>query len=440
MKRIFYFLISLAIMACTDDDTFSTSSGLTLDFSVDTLKMDTVFCNTPSSTYSFWVYNHHDDGLRLQTIRLKRGNQTGYRVNVDGTYLDNSNGSQVHDIEIRRKDSILVFVELTPSETYQSLPVELEDDLLFSLESGVEQKVCLHAYAWDALKWYSPVIAKDSLIELDKPLVVYGDMVVNEGARLSIKNTTIYFHDDAGLSVYGDLETDNCVFRGDRLDKMFSYLPYDRISGQWKGLHFYETSKNNSLNNTNIRNSVNGIVCDSSAIDSTQYRLWMGQCIVHNCEGYGVQTTNSKVHIENCQISNTLGDCLNINGGMAEVIYCTLAQFYPFSADRGAALRFSNGNPLLSLEGEGLIITGYADDVLMGDMSDSSNAFDYHFSNSLIRTPSIDDTAHFNDIIWESANDSIQGKAHFILIDEDNLKYDFHLDSKSPAVGLGCYR
>ena len=78
--------------------------------------------------------------------------------------------------------------------------------------------------------------------------------------------------------------------------------------------------------------------------------------------------------------------------------------------------------------------------MLIGEQATDGTAFNYTFANSLLRTPKIDDTAHFNDIIWESPNDEIQGKAHFIKIDEDNLDYDFHLDALSTAAGLGCYR
>ena len=91
----------------------------------------------------------------MDRIRLRRGNQTGYRVNVDGIYLDNANGSQTSDVEIRRNDSILVFVELTPGETGQQDPVLLEDDLLFTLESGVEQKVCLQAWVLCSLNLFN---------------------------------------------------------------------------------------------------------------------------------------------------------------------------------------------------------------------------------------------------------------------------------------------
>ena len=146
MKRILYLLLIIVCAACENDDSFSTSTGLKLSFSVDTLKMDTTFSNVPTSTYAFWVHNKNDAGLKLQTVRLKRGNQTGFRVNVDGVYLDNSNGSQTSNVEIRRKDSILVFVELTAAMTQQQAPKLVEDDLLFCLESGREQQVNLRAW------------------------------------------------------------------------------------------------------------------------------------------------------------------------------------------------------------------------------------------------------------------------------------------------------
>lgn len=445
MKRIFYLLtIFMVLVACEDDDSFSVSTGLRLEFSADTLAMDTVFSRTPSSTYSFWVHNRHDDGVRISTVKLRRGNQSGFRVNVDGVYLDNSNGSQTSDVEIRKNDSILVFVELTATETRKVEPQLVEDDLQFFLESGAEQKVCLQAWAWDAQKLYSPEITKDSVIESDVPVVVYGEMTVNKGVTLTVRNTTLYFHDKAGLYVYGTLKTENCTLRGDRLDYMFSYLPYDRVSGQWGAVHFYETSTDNHLVSTEIRNANYGIICDSAALDTDRYRLQMEHCVVHNCVSVGVKAVNAHVRLDHCQVTNVGGDCLSIIGGVAEVNYCTLAQFYPFSANRGAALHFVNYKGTtdipLQLFCMGSILTGYEDDVVMGDTREDSDAlFDYSFEDCLLRTPKVEDDEGFENVIWETPKDSIQGTKHFVKIDEDNLIYDFHLDSLSTAKGLGCY-
>jgi len=333
-------------------------------------------------------------------------------------------------------------MELTANETRQPTPTLVEDDLVFTLESGSEQKVCLRAWSWDAMKLYDPEITKDSVIETDIPIVIYGDLKVGKDATLTLRNTTLYFHDGSGIEVAGQLVTENCLMRGDRLDRMFPYLPYDRVCGQWKGIRFLESSTGNTMTRTEIRNPQDGIICDSAAIDTTQYRLLMQGCIVHNCQGVGVQSTNSYIRLEDCQLTNTLGNSLYILGGKAEVSYCTLGQFFPFSADRGFALYFTNEpTSLIDMICEGTIVTGYDKDVVKGHVSNEKLSFDYHFKNCLLRTFAEDaDSTRFQQIIWETSEDSIQGKDHFVKIDEDNLKYDFHLDSLSTAKGLGCYR
>ena len=443
MKRIFYFLMILLWVACENDDSFSTSTGLRLTFSVDTLHMDTIFSRIPSTTYAFWVHNFNDDGIRISTVKLKRGNQSGYRVNVDGVYLDNSNGSQTNNLEIRRKDSLLVFVELTAPETRQKEPLLVEDDLLFALESGTEQKVCLRAWSWDAQRIYDMQIKNDTVIESDKPLIIYGTLQVNKGVKLTLRNTDLYFHDGAGMNVDGQLETDHVTMRGDRLDNMFDYLPYDRVSDQWEGLRFTSTSTGNVLRYTEIRNADEALVCDSAELDFTDCRLEMEHCIVHNSSRTGVKLVCSYALLDHCQLTNAGGDCLAVYGGEAHIRNCTIAQFYPFSADRGAALLFTNrwgsSSIPLVITCTGTIVTGYEDDVVMGEDMSEGTAFDYDFDNCLLRTPLVDDAQRFTRIIWETPEDEIQGKQHFVMIDEDNLDYDFHLDENSPAKGKGCY-
>lgn len=447
IRRLFLFLAIMAAVACEDDDTFTTSTSARLTMGVDSVKMDTVFSSIGSRTYDFWVYNNADDGIRLKSVRLKQGNQTGFRVNVDGTYLDNSMGSIVSDLEVRKNDSIRVFVELTAPENGQLEPQLIEDELIFKLESGVEQRVVLQGHAWDAIFMRDVVVKSDSLIESQRPVVVYGGLRVDSAVTLTIRNTTMYFHDGKGIEVYGRLVTDSVVMRGDRLDYMFDYLPYDRVSGQWGqtgGVVIRSSSKNNILRATEIRNAGKfGIVCDSAAFDDQVYRLDMERCVVHNCAGAGVVSFNANIRLYQCLVSNMKGDCVQVVGGLADIRRCTLAQFYPFAGGRGAALRFHNKMPLYGLLCDSSIVTGYEDDVVMGEQTDTVNVFAYMFHNSLLRTPKVEpndsDSITFVNILWETPKDSIQGKMHFKLVDEENLKYDFHLDSVSTAQGWGCY-
>jgi hypothetical protein len=214
--------------------------------------------------------------------------------------------------------------------------------------------------------------------------------------------------------------------RGDRLDHMFSYLPYDRVKGQWQGIRLMKMSLGNEMENCEIRNTMDAILCDSASLS-------MKNCIVHNCEGYGVKGSNSDIEIDYCQITNCLSDCLLADGGIVHVNHSTLAQFYPFSANRGAALRFDTGKRGVSISCENTLATGYAADVVFGDVQDSTLVYQYSFKNCLLRTDSINNPDYLKDIIWETPKDSIEGKKHFKTIDEDKFYYDFTIDSISPA-------
>lgn len=435
------FVVAL-ICSCSDDDSFTLSQANRLSFSTDTVALDTVFSNVPTATKTFWVFNHSGDGIRCVNVRLERGNQTGFRVNVDGTYLGESSGFQTSNVEIRNKDSIRVFVELTSPLNYSDAPVSWQDNLLFTLESGVVQKVVLSAYTWDATFINNLHVKTDQTLHSTKPVVVYGGITVDSAATLTISaGTTLYFHNDAGINVYGRLlcqgtPEENVIMRGDRIDNMFDYLPYDNVSGQWQGIRIRESSYGNVFAYTDIHSTYDGVVIDSCDIEKSS--LEMNACSVHNCQGYGILANHCKMTLANCQLTNTLGDCLHVIGGDVKVSSCTLAQFYPFDSNRGVALRFSSGSGLRGFECLNSLVTGYADDELMGEMGDSTIQFNYAFSHCVLRTPVVTtaDSVYFDHVVFENPKDTTgTGSRHFRLFDTDNLRYDFRLDSASVAIG-----
>lgn len=436
-------LAALSLCACSDDDSFTTDSSHRLTFSADTIRMDTVFSTVPSSVQSFWAFNHSGDGLRCTSVRLENGNQVGFRVNVDGIYLSQASGYQTSDIEVRKGDSIRVFVELTSPLSYSDGPKQIEDNLIFTLESGVEQRVNLSAFSWDANFLRNVTVHGDTTLSSAKPIVVYGGLTVAEGATLTLPaGTTLYFHSDAALHVYGRLicqgtASEGVVLRGDRLDHMFDYLPYDNMSGQWQGVHLYSSSYDNSLEHTDIHGAFNGLVADSS--DVARLKLDISNSTIHNCQGAGLKTTYSMMRIYNCQISNTLDNCVDINGGIIDMNNCTLAQFYPFDSNRGAALNFTSVDyPVWSFVCANTLITGYSDDEFFCQRAEGYEQYmNFDFSNCIIRTPKIEtaDTAYFHNVVFEDATDTTQvAKRHFKKIDEENQRYDFRLDSLSTAI------
>ena len=437
----------IGITACSDED-FSSSPALSLTFSTDTVKFDTIFSKVPTSTRTMWVYNRSGKDLRCTNVRLLNGNQTGYRVNVDGVYLSPAAGYQMQDVEIRNKDSLRVFVELTSPKTGKLEPQELSDKLLFTLESGNTQELVLDAFSWDAEEVNNLVVSSDMTLESTSPLLVNGMIIVEEGATLTIPaGQTIYFSSNAGIEVNGTLRVEgtaeeNVTLRGSRLDNMFDYLPYDLISGQWKGIHLKASSYDNYIGYADIHSTMDGIVCDES--DLSKLKLDIENSIVHNCQGYGIKAISSSVKIENCQITNTLNDCVAFFGGNGYVGNSTLAQFYPFDSKRGAALRFTNffeekTLPLHNLNCVNSIVTGYAEDVIMGETNESETVFSYSFANCILRTPEVKDeksASFFTDIIWEEPEDTVYGgDKNFKLVDIDTQHYDFHLSDKSKAIG-----
>ena len=427
--EILTMLVALLLTACSDNDSFSTSKGNLLSIPMDTLKMDTIFSAIPSSTYSFWINNHSGDGIRIATARLERGSQSGFRVNVDGTFLN----PVATDFEVRKGDSIRVFVEVTTRATNVLDPQLVEDNLLLTLESGVTQRINLRTWSWDATLLGSLLIDRDTVIESTRPIIVADSIVVASGAHLTIRNSQLYFHDGASLRVHGELHAEQCLFRGDRLDHMFDYLPYDRVSGQWQGIVLEGPDAHHSFTDCHVRNATVAVSCDSTSLS-------LLRCNVHNSKGHGLTARNSTLDINYCQLTNTLGDCLHIEGGTTTVAHTTLAQFYPFTAPRGAAIRFVSSNVDLNLSCSTTLITGYEADVVMGQQFDTLHAFDYRFADCILRTDSVDDSLHFERIRWEMPTDSVQGKQHFRTIDEDNLYYDFTIDSISTALplGIGC--
>lgn len=423
IKRLFFFLIAaLALLtACSDNDSFTTDRSHRLTFTTDTVRLDTLFATVPSATYTFWVHNQSGDGLRLRSVRLERSGQSGFRANVDGTFLN----PVVNNLEIRKGDSIRVFVEVTAFENQSPDPQLVEDNLLFTLESGVEQRVNLRTYSWNAELWQTLDVTEDMTIESSKPIVVYGGINVAENAMLTIKNTELYFHDGAGITVSGGLVVEKSLLRGDRLDHMFDYLPYDRVSGQWQGITVKPHAVSCILQDSELRNAMDGIVADTTTV------ILSGSTI-HNCNGSGLWAHDCVVDIQYSTLSNTLKDCVTLLGCQSTIDHVTLAQFYPFYANRGAALRFAPSEQAFKLACYNTLVTGYDDDVLMGEVEENS---EYLFENCLLRTPEPDATKQqfFKDILWEKKDDDIQGKKHFVLFDEDNLIYDFRLKEESPA-------
>lgn len=436
----------LCFPSCDDTESFTTDRGALLAFSTDTIQFDTVISTVGSSTRQMKIYNLNEKGVRIASVRLKKASDTPFRVNVDGTYLEAENGARAFDFEVRGKDSIHVFAEVTMPERKQDAPFSICDTLIFMLESGVEQGVILAATGQDAYIWRGQVIERDTTLQAGRPVVVYDSLSVREGVTLTLNaGVQLYFHEGANLWVHGRLLAEGTaaqpvVLRGDRTDRMFDYLPYDNTPSRWGGVRFFPASMNNKLNHVDIHSASYGITCDSSLVDDV--KLTLENSILHNIGGEGLGLYHCKSYVANTQISNTLGNCVSVLGGWTEFVHCTLAQFYPWDAARGDALYLADKwlqmpYPLLHAHFLNCVITGYASDVIIGNLDDEAQTADYFFGNCVLRTVTSDDEKRFVHIVYDADEKDGGQQRNFRRFDTDNYLYDFRLDTTSVARNAG---
>ena len=95
----------ISISSCRKDFSTIPSFGK-LEFSKDTVFLDTVFTNIGSATYNLKVYNRGNKAITIPKISLENGTSSNYRLNVDGIP-----GKEFFNIDILAKDSIFIFVE-----------------------------------------------------------------------------------------------------------------------------------------------------------------------------------------------------------------------------------------------------------------------------------------------------------------------------------------
>lgn len=444
-RNIYMFYAALLVFmlsaACSDlDDDFSSSTSDLLTLPADTLNMDTLISQEGSRTYSFSLYNRNSKGIVITSVYTAGGANSAYRINVDGSFI---NEGYAQEIKVRSKDSIKVWVEVTPPATGESTPQSVSETLYFVLQSNVRQQIYLNAWGQDVVTLKNVTLTKDTLFSSSIPYHVYGNLTVEEGATLTLApGTVFYFHNDANLVVRGCVKAlgergHEIVFRGDRLDYMFTNQPYDLIPGRWGGIDIQSSSYENQFAYCDIHGGDYGIKCDSASLDREKLRV--ENSVLHNVQGDGLNVSSSRIFVGNSQITNAGGNCVTLYGGQNEFVHCTIANFYPFTGKTGKSLYFYNTKgglayPLVKADFMNCIITGSSDDEIFGTfMDDETVPNEYLFKNCLLNTDSVSDS-HFEQIKWDRPSKKTWGKGHFRKFDLDRLTFDFHLDSLSSAI------
>ena len=433
MKNIVLILMTMFLLVSCDDD-FATGSDAQPVASTDTLHLGTLLADNSSPTYQLKLYNPNSKELKLTSIVLRNAPASGFRMNVDG--MNGTSFANSDLLRISSGDSLFMFVEATFPQ--KGLGTQRHLDYIDVLCNGKTTTIVLDAVSKDVRRLQGYTVTTNEVWDKSGEIQIYDSLVIAEGVVLTLTDsTTLYLHDKANIIVYGSLKAQGTItrpvtIRGDRTDNMFDNLPYDNLPSQWGSLYMRRQSRGNSFEYANIRGMSDGIWVESEA-DFTN-------CRIKNSDGNLITAVDARTRFENCELSNAAGSLLDIVGGESAVVHCTLANYNFAASITQEALRLSNRDtlnnvsvPLLQCDFVNTIIWGrkFCPDICLDyhrpEQGDS--IFNYRFDHCLIHADGTDDE-QFVGTLWNT-------EPGFLLIDDKNYTYDFHLTEESAAKGAG---
>jgi len=436
MKHLVYYILTVVFMlgmlsGCIEDGVTASPSSQPV-FSVDTLKLGTLFTGEGSPTYSFKIFNRNNKALNISRLAMRDDPDGLFRLNVDGMA-----GREFGDVEIRAKDSIFVFVEVTLPDMGMNRPLPYERHLDVAV-NGVTSTLVMTATGVDATRLNKHVFKADASLDAERPYIVYDTMVVSEGVTLTLEaGTKLHFHDGAALRVDGTLLANgtpgaNIEMTGDRWGNVVGRVDYEIMSGQWEGVYFTPSSRGNRMEYTSVRNTMWGVIVDSVPYDDGVPSLYMLNCQLRNSKDYALLSSFSSIEALGCELADAASGVVALQGGTARIVNCTIANYYLFSVLGGAALQLYHVMPdepaegvelpLLEATVDNCIIYGNGAVLSHGDLAGSAVTM----RRCLLGCEGSDDD-NFVECLWNV--DPLYGTVR------EDYHFDYRLQPESPAIG-----
>ena len=459
MKKLFLPLLLITILFACKKDVLESNQSATLHFSNDTIIFDTAFHSIGTPTQTLTIYNRNNFTV-LTDISLNLISGGSFRMNVDGVAGNNHNA-----IEIPAKDSIFIFLEITPNQN-SSNDFLLTSNIEFTTGTK-KQDVKLVSPGRNAnfhlphdnifptddgevnYGYYS--IKDDEIWTNDLPHVVYGYVVIEPNATLTIKEgTQIYFHDNSGMFVGNPLLIDEngvpptnngtliidgslgneVIIRGDRLDSWYENTP-----GLWNGIHFVQGSVENEIDYAIISNGTTAIRVDSFVENQT---ATINNTIIENMSSIGILGQGANIQASNTIIRKCGQYTVACNiGGTYNFTHCTFANYWDFNNRSTPSILLNNyyegADGIIYVRN--LLAANFTNCIIDGSLSTEvsfqekgQDKFNYTFDHCIIKLdPTIStDNTHYENVI---INQSPKFK--------DNTENDFHLTEDSPAIDAG---
>ena len=449
MRKWLLIVFCACALAGCHEYNVSDNPSLHLSFSCDTLRFDTLFTEQGSATLQLMVYNRNRSAVMVDRVWLDEGDV--FRVNIDGE----PDLERLTHMQINGGDSVFVFVRFSPMEKNGGhQPVLIEDWLHFHLTNDATQAVLLEAYGQDVTRIGQAGCGRtqfmDCHLTAEQPYLIFDTMIV--GGTLAIDaGATLYMHNGACIFALGDVAAKGTqdapiVLRGDRLDKLFDSVPYLYAGGSWNGLYLQaEQPHTYSFDYVDILSGNIGLYAYSTCTGDLP-ALQMNGCRIHNHTLYGLVLQNVDALVSNTEISNCASYCVYCDGGKHDFIHSTIASYFGYTTIRiqtiakedAAAVYINN----LSKTGP-QTVTSFYNSIITGWLNNQlvvATPFDRYypgvFAGNYLKTDTLN-MPHAQGNVYRDAKDTTAVFVNDFYQYKEYVYYDFHLDSVSPAIGIG---
>jgi hypothetical protein len=265
MKKFIYLIVLglFAITSCKRDDAIDINPANKLNFSTDSILFDTIFTSIGSTSRTMKVFNYSKKAIQISNISLVGGSSSPFKININGVAQ-----SSLNDVRLNGNDSLYIFVKAVINPNLANSPFLVQDTLEF-LTNGNLQKIPVVAYGQNAVYLNSKTLDPNFIFTKNKPYVIFNSVTVAQNNTASIKpGARLYFHAGSKMNVYGTLLAngslnDSITFCSDRTERIYQDEP-----GQWKGIHYFMNSIDNTLNYCTIKNAIIGLEVDSLSSNS----------------------------------------------------------------------------------------------------------------------------------------------------------------------------
>lgn len=418
------------------EDAYTDSPSDQPVFSTDTLDLGTVFTAEPTATRRFLVHNPHSKQLSISDIRVSGPDADCFRLNVDGI-----SGRTFSGVDIRGKDSIFVLVEATFPEGPQSQT--LYKATVDFTTNGVTRSVAMQANGQNVVRMRGAVLDTDTRFDSKLPYQIFDSLVVSPGATLALDpGATLCFHDGAMLIVRGRLLGEGTAdapvtMAGDRTGNVVTDISFDIMSRQWTGVFFTDTSSGNVIQNTDIRNTWQGVTVLGDGSRGEAPMLTLTNCKLRNSGGLVLEVYHADVDAAGCEFAEASDGLVYLQGGRHTFANCTFANYYLFTAIGGPAIQFAHvsadaktglddgsGLPYTAATFANSIVYGLGNDLSHGDLSGT----DIRFRRCLLKSSGSDDD-NFIECLW--------GEDPLYYTVREDYVFDYRLRPDSPAISAG---